>query len=82
MVRRPLEDHVLQQVGHAGLAVAFVPRTDQHGQVDRDGRLRRVGIQQDRRPLSSRYSVIPSIVCTLVIAAGAGLRGAGDQADQ
>ena len=45
--RRPLEDHVLQQVGHAGLAVALVPRADQDGQVDGHLGTRRVGEQED-----------------------------------
>ena len=40
------EVHVLQQVRHAGLAVAFVPRAHQVGHVDRDLRLGRIGVQQ------------------------------------
>ena len=43
---RALEDHVLEQVGHAGLAVALVPRADQDGQVDRDLGTGRVGEQE------------------------------------
>ncbi len=46
MRRRALEDHVLQQVGHAGFAVAFVARADEDRQVDGHGRLRSVGKQQ------------------------------------
>ena len=44
---RALEDHVLEQVGHAGLAVALVPGADQNGHVDRDGRPRRLREKQD-----------------------------------
>jgi len=33
MIRCALEDHVLEQVRHAGLAVTLVPRADEHGQV-------------------------------------------------
>ena len=44
--RRALEDHVLEQVGHAGFAVAFVPRADEDGQVDGDRGPRRVGKEQ------------------------------------
>ena len=43
---RPLEDHVLEQVGHAGLAVALVPRADEDGQVDGDLGAGRVGKEQ------------------------------------
>ena len=43
---RALEDHVFEQVGHAGLAVAFVARADQDGHVDGDRRPRRLGEQQ------------------------------------
>ena len=35
------EVHVLEQVRHAGFAVAFVARADQVGHVDRDLRLGR-----------------------------------------
>ena len=45
-VGRPLEDHVFEQVGHAGLAVAFVARADEDGHVDRDRRPGRIGKQQ------------------------------------
>ena len=57
---RSLEDHVLEQVGHAGLAVALMPRADQDRQVDRDLGRDGSGNRSTRRPLSSRYSVIPS----------------------
>ncbi len=52
--RRALEQHVLEQVRHAGLAVVLVARTDQVGQVD--GRLRRARVreQQDREPVRER----------------------------
>ena len=36
MVRRSLEHHVLQQVGHARLAVTLMPRADEDRQVDGD----------------------------------------------
>ena len=44
--RRALEDQVLQQVGHAGLAVTLVPRADAVGDVDGGGGLGVVGHQQ------------------------------------
>ena len=47
--RRALEHHVLEQVGHARLAVAFMARAHQHRQVDRHRRLRIVGIQQHQQ---------------------------------
>ena len=40
------EVHVLQQVRHAGLAVAFVARADQVRHVDRDLGVGGVGIEQ------------------------------------
>ncbi len=40
------EIHVLEQMRHARLAIAFVPRPDQIGHVDRDLRLGRIGIQE------------------------------------
>jgi hypothetical protein len=43
---RALEQQVLQQVGHAGLAVVLVHRADQVGQVDGDRGLAGVGEQQ------------------------------------
>ncbi len=44
--RRSLEDHVLQKVGHARLAVALVPRADQDRQVDGDLGRRRIREQE------------------------------------
>ena len=41
------EQHVLQQVRHAGFAVALVARAHQVGHVDRDLRLGGIGEQQD-----------------------------------
>ena len=38
VLRRALEKHVLEQVGHAGFAVALVPRPDQDREVHGDGR--------------------------------------------
>jgi hypothetical protein len=46
-----LEHHVLEEVRHAGLAVALVPRADEVRDVDGHGRLRRVGEQQHREPV-------------------------------
>ena len=43
---RSLEEHVLEQVGHAGLAVALVARADQDRQVDGDLGPRGVGEQE------------------------------------
>ncbi len=51
MLRRALERQVLEQVRHPGLAVAFVPGADEIGDVDRDGRLRGVGEEQDAEPV-------------------------------
>ena len=42
-----LEQHVLEQMGHAGFPVAFVPRPDHVGHVDRDRGLGVIGEQQD-----------------------------------
>ena len=47
MIRGALENHVLQQMGHAGFAIAFMTGADQHGQVDRDRRSRGLGEQQN-----------------------------------
>ena len=41
-----LEQHVLHQVGHAGFAITFVPRTHQVGDVDGKFRLGVVGEQK------------------------------------
>ena len=51
MVRRSLEHHVLQQVGHARLAVTLVPRADEDGQVDGDLGPRWVGKEQHLQPV-------------------------------
>ena len=72
VVGRALEDHVFEQVGHAGFAVAFVAAADEHGHVDGDGRPRRFGKEQHPRPLASRYSVTPSIEATLTVSAARG----------
>jgi hypothetical protein len=45
--RRALEEHVLEQVRHAGLAVVLHPRADEVSDVDRGFGLRRVGEEQD-----------------------------------
>src|SRR5581483_3397494 len=47
VARRALEDHVLEQMRHAGFAVTFLPRTDQHGKIYRDLGLRVVRKEQD-----------------------------------
>jgi hypothetical protein len=44
--RRPLEKQVLEQVGHARLAVVLLPRADEVSEVDRHRRLGRVGKQK------------------------------------
>ena len=46
MVRRSLEDEVLEQVGHSGLAVVLVARAHLVGDVDRDRRLGRIGEEE------------------------------------
>ncbi len=43
---RALEDHVLQEMGHARFAITFVPRADEHRQVDRNERFGIVREQQ------------------------------------
>ncbi len=45
--RRAAEHEVLQKMRHSGLAVAFLPRADEVGDVDRDGIDRAVGDQKD-----------------------------------
>ena len=47
MRRRALEIHVLQQVRHAGLAVALMARSDFVGDIDADRATRLIGIEQD-----------------------------------
>ena len=49
-----LEQHVLEEVCHPGLAVAFVARADEVGDVDGHGRLRGVGEQQDLEAVVER----------------------------
>ena len=46
MGRSALEDHVLQQVGHAGFAVAFVAGADKDGHIDGDGGLESSGKEE------------------------------------
>ena len=65
VVRRALEDHVFEQVSHAGFTVAFVAAAHEHGHVHGHGRPRRSGKSSTRAPLASRYSVTPSIEATL-----------------
>nr|GFA64401.1 hypothetical protein [Tanacetum cinerariifolium] len=48
---RALKHHVLQQVGHAAFAVAFVPRAHQVGDIDGSRGLRLVGKQQHPQPV-------------------------------
>ncbi len=47
MVRGTLKQHVFQQVGHAGFAVAFVSGTDEDRHVDGHLRFRGIRKQQD-----------------------------------
>lgn len=47
MFCRAFEHQVFQQVRHAGLAIAFVARPDEVGDVDRNGLFGRVGEEQD-----------------------------------
>ena len=68
-----LEQHVLEQMRHAGFPGAFVPRSDHIGHVDRDLGLELSGNSSTWRPLSRRYSVIPSTEVTL------GCRGLGGE---
>ena len=49
--RRSLEDHVFQEVGHARLAVALVPRADQDRQVDSDLGTRLIREQEHAQPV-------------------------------
>ena len=48
---RALEDHVLEQVRHPGLAVPFVARTDHHGEVHGDRRFCGIGDNQYMEPV-------------------------------
>ena len=47
MVSAALEYHVLQQVGHAAFAGAFLPRADQVSDIDGDGGFGRIGEHQE-----------------------------------
>jgi hypothetical protein len=47
MARRALEEHVLQQMRHARLAVTLLPRTHQHRQIHGHLGLRVVGKKQN-----------------------------------
>ena len=51
VVGRALEDHVLEQVSHAGFAVAFVAAAHEHGHVHGHGRPRRLGKEQHPCPV-------------------------------
>src|SRR5581483_428763 len=51
---RALEHQVLEQVRHAGLAVAFVARADEVGDVHRQRRLGRVGEEQHAQAVRQR----------------------------
>ena len=66
MVRRSLEHHVLQQVGHARLAVTLMPEPTKTVRLTvtlgRDGS----GKSNTCSPLARRYSVIPSTEATLL----------------
>ena len=51
VVRGPLEDHVLEQVSHARLAITLVTAADEHGHVDGHGRPRCLGEEQHAGPV-------------------------------
>ena len=51
---RALEQQMLEQVRHAGLAVAFLPRADEVGDVDGRRRLGRVGEEQHLETVGER----------------------------
>ena len=51
VVGRALEDHVFEQVSHAGFAVAFVAAADEHGHVHGHRRPRRLGKEQHPCPV-------------------------------
>src|SRR5437016_1605016 len=51
MLRGAFEDHVFEQVRHPCLAVAFVPRADQHGHIYRNFGLRGVGEQEQSQAI-------------------------------
>ena len=47
MIGRAFEQHVHEQVGHAGFAVALVPRPNEDSHVDRHHFLAGVGKKED-----------------------------------
>ncbi|MEZ6064369.1 MAG: hypothetical protein R3B90_01375 [Planctomycetaceae bacterium] len=49
--RGAFEEHVLEQVRHAGFAIPFVARADEHGQVDSDLRFGGVGKEENPQPV-------------------------------
>jgi hypothetical protein len=59
MPGRSLEQQVLEQVGHAGLAVVLVARSDHVGHVDRHRRLGVVGVQQHLQAVGEAVFVDP-----------------------
>ena len=76
VLRRALEQQVLEQVRHARLAVALVARADQVGDVHGDRGLRLVGEQQHVQAVASAYSVMPSTDVTFT--GGVAARGGAD----
>ena len=51
VVRALDEIHVFEQVRHTGFAIAFVARSDQVSDIDRDHAAARVGKQQNTQPI-------------------------------
>ena len=74
VVRRADEVQVLEQMRHAGLAVALEARADQVRHVDRDLGVRRIGEQQDAQPVGIRVFGDAAEAGFLLDAARQGLR--------
>ena len=79
--RRALEQHVFEQMRHAGFAVVLVARADKVGDVDRDGRLGCIGQQQDLQAVVEAVFGDAFDRGDLADALGQGLRG-GDLRQQ
>jgi hypothetical protein len=73
-VLRALEQHVLEQVRHARLAITLMPRADQVGHVDGDGGLGLVGEQQHAQAI--RESVFADALDLRHLRGQVGRRGA------
>jgi hypothetical protein len=70
--RRALEQQVLEQVRHAGLAVVFLAGADEVGDVDRRRRLGGVGKEQHPKAVAERVFGDPLDRCALCDAGGHG----------